>query len=403
MTTAPKICILTETYYPVVGGGETQARTLAEGLVANGFSVIILTRRSHAELSKTERFGPVTVHRLLPTGPQHFKKWGLLFTSFLALIKLRHEYDLVFVSGFRVVGITAVIVSRLFRKACVLKADSMGEMSGEFFAAGLARIGLRLSLHVFRLFLWLRDNILKRADAFVAISSAVVRELMTHGVDPALIVRIPNSVDTHRFFPVSPQHRDILRQKFGVPLGDKIVIYTGRLVSYKGLPLLLRVLRDIQVNHSHVRLLLVGSGGLDIHNCEADLKAYVHANGLQASVHFKGSVHNVYDYLQLSDIFVFPTEKEAFGISLIEAMACGLAVISTPVGGVKDILQHRQNGLVVQPGDFQQLRDGLDLLITDASLSTCLGQAAWQTVKDQYTAEAVTQEYAELFRHVSGK
>ena len=295
MSPTSRICILTETYYPVVGGGESQARSLAEGLSANGFAVTVLTRRSDAGLAKTERLGPVTVYRLPPSGHQHFKKWGLPFTSFPALIKLRKQYDLVFVSGFRVVGMTAVIVSKLFRKACVLKADSLGEMSGEFFAAGLARVGLRPSSPVFSSFLWLRDSILKQADAFVAISSAVAAELRTHGVNPALIKTIPNGVDTHRFFPVTPQERDALRQKLGIPPRDRIVIYTGRLVSYKGLPLLLRVWRDIVGKHNQARLWLVGSGGLDIHNCEAELKAYVGVNGLQESVHFTGSVHNVHE------------------------------------------------------------------------------------------------------------
>ena len=147
-------------------------------------------------------------------------------------------------------------------------------------------------------------------------------------------------------------------------------------------------------------LLLVGSGGLDIHNCEAELKAYISANSLQDSVHFAGDVRNVHEYLQASDIFVFPTENEAFGISLIEAMACGLPIISTAIGGIKDIIQHRHNGLVVQPGNFQQLHDALDTIITDTTLATCLGRAAWQTVLDRYSTETVTPKYVELFTKV---
>ena len=89
----------------------------------------------------------------------------------------------------------------------------------------------------------------------------------------------------------------------------------------------MRVWLEVQRQHPNVKLLVVGAGGLDIHNCEAELKAYVIANGLQDSVHFTGSVENVHEYLQVADIFVFPTENEAFGISLIEAMACGLPAI----------------------------------------------------------------------------
>jgi glycosyltransferase involved in cell wall biosynthesis len=400
MTLVPKICILTETYYPVVGGGETQARSLAESLADEGFSVVVLTRRSHPNLARSERFGSVTVRRLPPTGYQHYKKWGLLTTSFPALIRLRQQYDVLFVSGFRVVGMTAVLVSKLFGKACVLKADSLGEMSGDFFSAGLARVGLSPSSPPLRPFLWLRNRILRRADAFVAISSAVATELRANGVKPSAIRMIPNSVDVHRFSAVAPQERAALRRTLGLPSGDKIVVYTGRLVSYKGLPLLLRVWQDISAKHHDVRLLLVGSGGLDIHNCEAELKAYVGANGLEGSVRFTGSVDNVHEYLQASDIFVFPTEREAFGISLIEAMACGLPVISTSVGGVKDILQHRRNGLVVEPGDSRPLYDALDALMTDSALSTRLAQSAWRTVQERYSDPTVIPKYVELLRDV---
>ncbi|NIP50544.1 MAG: glycosyltransferase family 4 protein, partial [candidate division Zixibacteria bacterium] len=85
-------------------------------------------------------------------------------------------------------------------------------------------------------------------------------------------------------------------------------VFTGRLVSYKGLPLLLEVWRKIYDRRQNVTLLLLGTGGLDIHNCETELKAYVEENNLQETVRFTGAVQNVPDYLQAADVFVFPTE-----------------------------------------------------------------------------------------------
>jgi glycosyltransferase involved in cell wall biosynthesis len=384
-----------------VGGGETQARALAEGLVAEGFEVMVLTRRSHASLKRIERFGQVAVYRLPPVGRQHLKKWGLMFTGLLALIKLRRQYDLIFVSGFRVIGMPAVIVSRLLGKPCVLKADNNGEMSGAFFAAGMAKIGLNSNSSLFRLFISMRNRILRKATGFVAISTEILNELTTYGVTPPKLAFIPNSVDAKIFCPVSSHTKESLRKDLALPPEHTIVIYAGRLVSYKGLPLLLQVWKRLRCENDRICLLLVGSGSLDIHNCEEELRDFVRTNDLRDTVLFTGEVRNVNKYLQASDIFVFPTKKEAFGISLIEAMACGLSVISTSVGGVKDILQHGQNGLVIQPSDFQQLYSALDMLITNVPLSACLGQAAWRTIQDRYSAEIVTQEYVELFKRIS--
>lgn len=396
--TAPRICLFTETYHPVVGGGETQAKALAEGLVANGFDVIVLTRRSDASFKKVERLGQVAVYRVPPVGREHLKKWGLMLTGFVALVRLRRQYDVLFVSGFRVIGVPAVVVSRLFGKSCFLKADSPGEMSGDFFAPGMARIGLNANSALFRLFIAIRNRILRLVTGFVAISTEIVNELTAHGVAPSKIAFIPNGVDMEVFHPVSSHTKEALRKRLALPLDATFVTYTGRLVSYKGLPFLLKVWKRLRQERNGIRLLLIGAGSLDIHNCEQELRDFVEDNDLHDSVLFAGEVRNVSQYLQASDVFVFLTEREAFGIALIEAMACGLPVISTSVGGVKDILEHRSNGLVVQPGDFQQLLRALHTLITDSFLSSRLGEAAWRTVQNRYSTEVVTREYVELLR-----
>src|SRR5215210_9092782 len=88
-TTMPGICLLTETYYPVIGGGETQARVLAEDLVANGFRVTVVTRRSSKALSKVEQLGGVTVHRTFPIGGGQLKRWAMIFTCLPVLLSRR--------------------------------------------------------------------------------------------------------------------------------------------------------------------------------------------------------------------------------------------------------------------------------------------------------------------------
>ena len=398
----PGICLLTETYYPVVGGGETQARVLAEDLVARGFKVMVVTRRSSSALEKVERVGGVLVHRTRPIGGGQWKRWSLLFTCLPVLLRRRRQYDLSYVSGFKALGLAAVMVSRLLRKRCVLKADSNGEMSGAFFDRGRESLGLSADSILFRLFLRVRNRILRQADRFVAISGDIAEELRRHGVSPDKIELVTNSVDTRLFSPVAAATKAALRQELSLPLDRTIVTYTGRLVSYKGLPLLLRVWEHIQGAHPDAMLVLVGSGGLDVHNCEAELKAYVGRQGLQHSVHFTGDVKNVHQYLQASDLFVFPTQKEAFGISLIEAMACGLPVIATPTGGIKDILTHERDGILIEAGRFQPLYDAIHRLLADPALASTLGSAALVTARKRYARDAVLEDYIELFNQMEG-
>jgi glycosyltransferase involved in cell wall biosynthesis len=397
----PGICLLTESYYPVVGGGETQARVLAEDLVAQGFKVLVVARRSSAAFSRIEEINGVTVCRTSPVGGGRLKRWAMVFTCLPVLLSWSRRYDVIYVSGFKALGLTAVAVSWLLGKRCVLKADSNGEMSGDFFDRGRQSLGWTSDSPAFRWFLGLRNRILRRADRFVAISSDIAEELQRHGVGAEKIELVTNSVDTSLFSPVNADIKAALRRRLLLPADRMIVTYTGRLVSYKGLPLLLRVWEQLQREHPEGLLLVVGSGGVDMYNCEAELKQFVRGHGLQNSVRFTGDAHNVHEYLQTSDVFVFPTEKEAFGISLVEAMACGLPVIATPTGGIKDILVDRQNGLLVEAGSFEALYDAIHRLMTDRSLAGALATAGRLTARTRYARNVVLKRYIRLFAHMS--
>jgi glycosyltransferase involved in cell wall biosynthesis len=396
----PRVCILTETYYPLTGGGESQTRALAANLTDQNFRVIIITRRYSDSLRKMDSIDGVSVYRIPPVGAGRFTRWVMLFWSFLALAKTRRQYDVVYVSGYKALGLSAVLAAKLFRKACILKADSNGEMSGEFFAAGLKKFGLTPSSLMVRILLSGRNKILRAADYFVAITTGIAEELKTQGINPSSIASICNSVDTLKFRPISAFERNGLRQKLMIPNKRIIISYVGRLVSYKGLPLLLRVAETIQSTFPEVGFVLVGSGGVDMHNCEAELKLFVKAKGLEESVCFSGEVGNVHEYLQASDIFVFPSQEDAFPLALVEAMACGLPVISTPVGGIKEIITDRENGLLVKARDFQQLHEAISALLRDPKLSASLGTAAVKTVRERYSAGIIIQKYCELFRRV---
>lgn len=393
-----KICIFTETYYPVVGGGETQARLLAESLVACGHSVLILTRRSDASLKEHEQYGDVNVYRLAPVGSGQLKKWGLLLSSIPMLFKLRRHYELIFVSGYRIIGLSAIMMGKLLGKRIVLKADSQGEMSGEFFASGLKKLGISPTSLLFKLFLGFRNFILKRADAFSAISPEIASEWLSSGIPPGKVHLIPNSVDTNRFIPAGPDQKIVLRERLGLPRDASVAVYTGRLVSYKGLPLLLQVWDQIREKHSDALLVLAGTGSLDIHNCEDELHEYVALHKLDQHVLFTGAIQNVPEYLQASDIFVFPTENDAFPSSVVEAMACALPVIATPVGAIKTIITQEENGILIEAGNSEQLFRALDVMLSSAEQSLRMGQSARQKVLNSYSAKTVTDQYLYLFQ-----
>ena len=395
-TAALGVCILTETFHPVTGGGETQARSLAEGLAAEGMRVHVITRRSDAALAPVDTVGGVPVHRVGPAGPGQLKKWGLVFTGLVELARLRKRYDVLLVCGFRVLGIPAMLASLFSRKPCVLKADSQGELSGAFFDAGLARLKLRHDRFPVSLAVKLRNLLLRRAACFVAMSAVIEQEYLALGVAPDRIRRIPNSVDVGRFAPADAARRKELRGRLDIPQDRRVAIYTGRLVTTKGLPSLLRAWREVAARCPDALLVLVGSGGLGLQNCEALLRRQVREWGLEDRVLFTGSVENVHEYLQASDLFVFPTEREAFGISVIEAMACGLPVITTGVDGIRDVVRPGLDALVVPPKDDAALAEVIVRGLQKGDAIDAMASEARRRAVAEFSGTRVLAAYREL-------
>jgi glycosyltransferase involved in cell wall biosynthesis len=393
------ICLLTETYYPITGGGETQARVLAAGFAAAGSNTNVLTRRTDSSLPRVEQLDDATVWRLAPAGPGHLKKWGLILSAFIRLLRLRGHYDVILVGGYRVLGIPSVIAGRLLGKPCILKADSIGEFSGEFFNPGLKRFGLRYDRFPVNIVLAIRNGILRRADAFIAISSVIADELRSHGVEAERIQSIPNSVDIERFSPVAADKKNRLRDSMAIPRDTRVGVYTGRLASTKGLPLLLRSWESVVERHPDALLLLVGTGGVGLQNCESDLRNYVSDHALERNVRFTGSVDNVHQYLQAS----FPTEREAFGISVIEALACGLPVVTTATGGIRDIVTDRKNALVVPVNDEEALVLALEIVLQDGDINESMARSGRRLATERYSERKVLQRYGKLVSDLASK
>jgi len=390
-----RVYMLTETYRPEIGGGERQAALLSAGLVQRGYPVTLVARRSRPGLAWHESEGAVRIRRLSPTGPGRLRKWLLLLPALTLLVGKRREYDVVLVSGFRLLGISAMLAAIVTRKPTVLKADSSGEMSGEYFRTGLRSLGLSPEGALAKFFLTRRNALLRRADRFVCLSGEMRDEFVAAGVPADRIVTIPNGVDTDCFRPAAPEERLALRRQLSLPAGP-VVIYTGRLVRYKGLPELIEAWRVIASERPEACLVLVGEGGGDQEACEGQLRQDVAAHGLTASVRFTGAVNNVEDWLRAADIFVFPTHDEAFGLSLVEAMACGLAVVSTRVGGLADIVRDDDNALAVPPASPARLAKALRVLLDDPGYRQRLGSAARTHVRAHEDVDVVCDAYRNL-------
>jgi glycosyltransferase involved in cell wall biosynthesis len=181
-------------------------------------------------------------------------------------------------------------------------------------------------------------------------------------------------------------------------LGEKasrptIVIGTAcRLVPPKGLVDLIRALAMLTPEFSHLRLEIAGSGPQ-----RGDLEAEVHRLGLTSHVAFLGWQRDLRPMFQRWDVFAMPTLDEGFGMAALEAMAAGLPVVATAVGGLPEIIVESQTGYLVPPADVPALAKSLRLLILDAELRQAMGEAGRDRVREDFSVDRMVAQIAAIY------
>jgi glycosyltransferase involved in cell wall biosynthesis/O-antigen/teichoic acid export membrane protein len=399
-----RVCLVTEIFHPEDQGGQgRQAFALARRLRAHGAVVAVATRRNFVGSSSSEVLEGIRITRLPPTGLFKGKGWRavpptlwFLAMLFVHLVRQRRSYDVILVQGVKAVLMPTLLAAGLLGKRCIVKVDAVAELEQELTPESLAQMKLREGATIVRLWARLRDALLRRAHATVAISSEIEAALTRRLGDHAGVVRIPNGLELDDTVPCD---RQALRQRLGLPDG-LLAVYTGRLSRAKGLLMLLEVWTPIARAHPDAHLILVGSGDRSFDSCEQELREYVRRNDLESRVMFTGHVENVADYLRASDLFVSNSDSEGFGLSLVEAMAAELPCVSTSVGVAPEVIRHGHNGWLIPVRDPAALSAALDRAIAQRASLPSIGAAARRAVASSFHIDEVARRYLDLFREV---
>jgi L-malate glycosyltransferase len=221
-------------------------------------------------------------------------------------------------------------------------------------------------------------KILNRADGIVCESRHFADQLISKGISSKLITIIPNGINLDKFRPQNKKiHRENLRLRVDTPL----IITIGNLSERKGHKCLLSALPKILKAQGPVQLVIVGEGELRSSTEEMiaklEIDSYVHLAGFQ-----KGEI--IPQWLNAADIFVLPSLLEGTPNVLLEAMACQLAIVSTSVGGIGNVLQDGQNGFIIPAKSSLDLAERIIMLLKDSALRQRLAENARKTVCLQY-------------------
>ena len=394
----PRVLLISTYYYPVIGGVEIHARQLAQHLQALGFGVEVVTKRVRRRHPARDRVDGVTVHRIGPIGDRRANgKWVILPTLFAALVAMRSRYDVIVCVDYRGVGVAAIAAGPLLGRPVIAQAEVAGVLAG---ADANATSGLAPETTATRVLKAPVRAIYRHADAIACIGRDLERECLRAGVRRDRVVYLPHGVDVQRFRPADAGERARLRAELGWPASRPIVLFVGRLSVEKGVMDLVEAWRI--ANRGDAMLALVGP---DMKNhpwdAGAAARAFVVSKGLADSVRFVGGTDDPAPFYRAADVFVQPSHFEALGNTAIEAMASGLAVAASGVGGLADFCVDGVNAIVHEPRSPQSLARAIERLLGDAELRRRLAAAARHTAVERFELHAVMQRYAALVERVA--
>ncbi len=364
------IIVFTTAYKPFVGGSEIALEQITRRLPNIFFNII--TPRYKTELKREETSDNVKICRI-GIGSK-LDKFIFPVAGFLKALNFSpaiiHSYQASY--G----GVAALLFKFLKPDTTFILTLQEGK--------GLKDQGLIVN--------FVRKMIIKKADIVTAISQYLLN--YAKEINPkAKALLIPNGVDLE-IFKAGRFSKEELKRKFGIKEEEKVIITVSRLVPKNGVGSLIEAMNSIQ---SPVRLLIIGSGPL-----ENDLRSMAQKFKLEDRVQFLGNINydNIPKYLVVSDIFARPSFSEGLGNAFLEAMAMGLPVIGTPVGGIPDFLEDSVTGLFCRPGDPSDIVRKISLLLDDEVLRNRLGENARKLVHEKYGWDNIAREFGELYKQM---
>ncbi|WP_447968539.1 glycosyltransferase family 4 protein [Nitrospira sp. M1] len=368
-----RILTLSYEFPPLGGGGAKVVYGLAKSLVKDGHIVDVVTM-GYQDLPKQEVIDGITVHRVPCIRTQQSMCYTPEMLPYILsaipvvtrLIK-KHQYDLNHTHFIFPDGILANIIQKLTGLPYVITAHGSD-------VPGYNPDRFQIQHKIFA-FLWKR--VVHGSKTIICPSRSI--ESLIRTIDPSIRTWIiPNGINIDKFNPNQPKL-------------NRLLIVT-RMFERKGVQYLLQALEDL---HSHYEVHIVGDGPY-----LKTLRGQVDEKNLD--VKFWGFLDNqsreIRDLYETSRIFVFPSVAENFPIVLLEAMAAGMAIVTTEGTGCAEVVG--KAALFIKPRDSDSIKDALQRLIVDDDYCTTLGRNARKRLEDHFGWGSVAQQYAELFKKI---
>jgi L-malate glycosyltransferase len=362
------------TCYPSEGGSGVVATELGKQLARRGHEVHFITSSIPVRLRHFEK--NIQFHEVRPENYPVFlhPPYSLSLAAKMLEVAENHDLDVLHTHYAMPHAASAYLAQKMLRSRPIRTVTTL-------HGTDITLVGQAPSFFAVTRFS------IQESDVVTSVSHWL-REETNRIFDPGRPIEvIPNFVDTDAFRPRKVVER---REQFARP-EEKIVLHISNFRPVKNVPAVIEVFDRIQRRHA-ARLLLVGDGPE-----RAPVEHLVQERGLESRVLFLGNQEFVEDIFPMADVFLLPSLHESFGLSALEAMAAGVPVVVTKIGGPPEVVVEGECGFLRAPDDLDGMTDAVHRILADPDLARALGEAGVRRSREHFHADRVVPAYLRAY------
>ena len=396
----PKVCFISPEYWPLTGGTGAYVYYLSNELLKNGYKIYVVTGSNQARDIKVNPQLDVSFLKI-PKTP--IVKSFLLAAASNRKLQSARQTANVDITHPQLPLTPNFAVPPNFGKTlvCTVHSTWKGEaeaIRGEPYSRLNANEKFLVSFNWFLRFF--EEGMLKRARKIIAVSHFTKWELTNYYKIPERKIRvIHNGVDINKFQP-APDKRKV-KAELGLNPDDLAIVSVGRLYARKGLFTLIECMPAVTKRFPNAKFIISGKGQSDeMHK----LNAYAEKLGVKDSIVFTGYYPDkkLPKLYQAADVFAFSTFYEHHPFAVLEAMATGLPIVTTTVGGIPETIDSGKNGFLVQPFNANQFADRILYLLEHPAEAAEMGAKARKTVEERFDWRIVVKDAMKVYDEALG-
>jgi L-malate glycosyltransferase len=367
------------TCYPTVGGSGVVATELGKLLAERGHEIHFISSSIPFRLKKV--YCNIYYHEVHVNQYSVFQypPYDLALASKMAEVAKREKLDLLHVHYAIPHAVCAYLAKQMvgdqLKIVTTLHGTDITVLGYDHSLSDMIRFGI------------------EQSDIVTAVSHSLVKqtyELLQPNKD---ILTVYNFIDDRVYYKKDSAH---LRSEYGIKPEEKVIIHVSNFRKVKRVPDVIKSF-DIIRKEMPAKLLLVGDGPeMTI------VSQLVEDLNLADYVLFLGKQENLEELYSISDLKLLLSEKESFGLVLLEAMACGVPCIGTNIGGIPEVISDGETGFICEVGNVEEIAERAIQILSDEQLHKTMAENSIHRVKTKFNAHAIVQEYEMIYKNLLG-